>query len=163
MSNQIQLADRCAVVTGGAQGIGHAIAARLLRSGAAVSLWDHDSALLDRAMVDLSPLGPVSIQVVDVTQATAVEAATAATARELGRIDILVCNAGIAGPTAPVWEYPPEDWQRVIDIDLTGVFLCLRAVVPLMIGQNYGSARPPRSPARRATRTPPPTAPPRPA
>jgi 2-dehydro-3-deoxy-L-rhamnonate dehydrogenase (NAD+) len=136
--NQIHLADRRAVVTGGAQGIGHAIAARLLQSGAAVSLWDHDSALLDRAMVDLSRLGRVSTQAVDVTQAAAVEAAMAATARELGGIDILVCNAGIAGPTAKLWEYPLEEWQRVVDIDLTGVFLCLRAVVPLMIAQNYG-------------------------
>ena len=67
-----------------------------------------------------------------------VEAAVTATVEALGGVDILVCNAGIAGPTMPLWEYPVADWQRVLDIDLTGVFQCLRAVVPLMIAQNYG-------------------------
>jgi NAD(P)-dependent dehydrogenase (short-subunit alcohol dehydrogenase family) len=80
----------------------------------------------------------VATVTVDVTRLDQVEAAVAATNERLGGIDILVCNAGIAGPSVLTWEYPVEEWQRVIDIDLTGVFYCCRAVVPQMIAQNYG-------------------------
>jgi 3-oxoacyl-[acyl-carrier protein] reductase len=86
----------------------------------------------------LGGLGCAVPVAVDVTDLPGVEEAVAETVQALGGVDILVCNAGIAGPTAPLWEYPVEDWRRVVDIDLTGVFLCLRAVVPLMIAQNYG-------------------------
>ena len=136
--NRIDLDGRCAVVTGGAQGIGYAIAERLLRSGASVALWDHDVPLLAEAGAGLQPLGRAQPVRVDVTNLEAVEAAVAATLEALGGIDILVCNAGIAGPAVKLWEYPPAEWQKVIDIDLTGVFHCLRAVVPGMIAQNYG-------------------------
>jgi NAD(P)-dependent dehydrogenase (short-subunit alcohol dehydrogenase family) len=136
--NRIDLGGRRAVVTGAAQGIGRAIGERLLRSGAAVALWDKDPAELEVARAELGTLGGTAGVVVDVTQLPAVEAAVAETVGTLGGIDILVCNAGIAGPTFRVWEYPPADWQRVIDIDLSGVFHCLRAVVPLMIAQDYG-------------------------
>jgi NAD(P)-dependent dehydrogenase (short-subunit alcohol dehydrogenase family) len=136
--NRIDLGGRRAVVTGAAQGIGRAIGERLLRSGAAVALWDKDPAELEVARAELGTLGGTAGVVVDVTQLPAVEAAVAETVGTLGGIDILVCNAGIAGPTFRVWEYPPADWQRVIDIDLNGVFHCLRAVVPLMIAQDYG-------------------------
>jgi 3-oxoacyl-[acyl-carrier protein] reductase len=136
--NRIDLAGRRAVVTGGAQGIGFAIAIRLLRSGAAVALWDRDPAELTSAGRTLGELGRAAPVQVDVTVLSEVEAATAATRTALGGIDILVCNAGIAGPSLKLWEYPPAEWQRVIDIDLTGVFHCLRAVVPGMIAQNYG-------------------------
>ena len=136
--NQIDLNGRRAVVTGGAQGIGQAIAGRLLRSGAAVTLWDQDAVELERARAELMPLGPVAAVTVDVTELAMVEAATAATTQAIGGIDILVCNAGIAGPSVPLWDYPVADWQRVLDIDLTGVFFCLRAVVPQMRAQNYG-------------------------
>ena len=84
------------------------------------------------------PLGPVTAVTVDVTELAMVEAATASTTQAIGGIDILVCNAGIAGPSVPLWDYPVADWQRVLDIDLTGVFFCLRAVVPQMRAQNYG-------------------------
>jgi 2-dehydro-3-deoxy-L-rhamnonate dehydrogenase (NAD+) len=136
--NRIGLAGRPAIVTGAARGIGYAVSERLLRSGAAVALWDRDRGELDRAGAELGGLGRVVPVPVDVTRLADVESALAETLGALGPVDILVCNAGIAGPTAPLWEYPVADWQRVLDIDLTGVFLCLRAVVPRMIEQNYG-------------------------
>jgi 3-oxoacyl-[acyl-carrier protein] reductase len=136
--NRIDLDGRRAAVTGGAQGIGYAIAERVLRSGAAVALWDHDAAELATAAASLEAIGRAVPVQVDVTSLEAVEAAVAATSAALGGIDILVCKAGIAGPTMKLWEYPPGEWQRVIDVDLTGVFWCLRAVVPGMIAQNYG-------------------------
>ena len=136
--NRIDLTGRRAVVTGGAQGIGLAIADRLLRSGAAVALWDRDPAELATACGALGALGTAVPVQVDVTRLDEVEAAVGTTGTALGGIDILVCNAGIAGPSVKLWEYPPAEWQRVLDIDLTGVFHCLRAVVPGMIAQNYG-------------------------
>jgi 2-dehydro-3-deoxy-L-rhamnonate dehydrogenase (NAD+) len=114
-------AGRTAVVTGGAQGIGAAIAKRLRSSGANVAIWDLDG----------SPR-------VDVADAQSVQAATDRTIRELGKIDVLVNNAGIAGPSMPVVDYPVEQWKRVIDIDLNGPFLCSRAVVPQMVKAGYG-------------------------
>ncbi|HEV7367986.1 SDR family NAD(P)-dependent oxidoreductase [Arenibaculum sp.] len=136
--NDIDLGGRRAVVTGGAQGIGRAVAERLLRSGAAVSLWDSGGEVAETAD-ELAALGPrVEACQVDVTDPAAVEAAAASTAAALGGIDILVANAGITGPNMKLWEYPVEAWRQVIDVDLTGVFLCCRAVVPGMIRQNYG-------------------------
>ncbi|NNG05796.1 MAG: SDR family oxidoreductase [Inquilinus sp.] len=136
--NRIDLDGRHAVVTGGAQGIGRAIVERFLESGASVSLWDRDRAVLEATTGALADRGWVAAQVVDVTDLAAVEEATARTVGALGDIDILIANAGIAGPTAPLWEYPVEAWRAVIDIDLTGVFHCCRAVVPGMIERNYG-------------------------
>ena len=136
--NQIDLKNRKAVVTGGAQGIGLAIAERLLKSGASVSLWDRDESLLMETSDSLSSKGKVEPVVMDVTDLKSVRNAAKKTEELLGAIEILVCNAGIAGPTAKIWEYPPEEWQQVIDIDLTGVFNCLHVVSPIMIDQNYG-------------------------
>ena len=136
--NQIDLKGRRAVVTGGGQGIGRAIAERLLASGAAVSLWDRDRSLTEAVRDELSSHGTVHHVAADVSDAAAVEGATQATISALGGIDILVANAGIAGPNLKVWEYPVEAWQQVIDINLTGVFNCCRAVLPHMIRQNYG-------------------------
>tara|TARA_Y100001947_G_C10318121_1_gene294825 strand:- start:92 stop:844 length:753 start_codon:yes stop_codon:yes gene_type:complete len=136
--NQIDLKNRKAVVTGGAQGIGLAIAERLLKSGASVSLWDRDESLLKETSDSLSSKGKVEPVVMDVTDLKSVRNATEKTEELLGAIEVLVCNAGIAGPTAKIWEYPPEEWQQVIDIDLTGVFNCLHVVSPIMIDQNYG-------------------------
>ena len=136
--NQINLKNRRAIITGGAQGIGLAIAERLLDSGASVSLWDCDEFLLKETSDSLSSKGKVEPVVMDVTDLNSIRNAVEKTEELLGAIEILVCNAGIAGPTAKIWEYPPEEWQQVIDIDLTGVFNCLHVVSPIMIEQNYG-------------------------
>ena len=136
--NQIDLKNRKGVITGGAQGIGLAIAERLLDSGASVSLWDLDESLLKETSDSLSSNGKVESIVMDVTDLKSVRNATEKTEELLGAIEVLVCNAGIAGPTAKIWEYPPEEWQQVIDIDLTGVFNCLHVISPMMIDQNYG-------------------------
>ena len=136
--NQIDLKDKSAVVTGGAQGIGLAIAERFLVSGASVCLWDRDEKLVNKTAASLGSKGRVETGVMDVTDLESVKNAARQTKEAMGRIDILVCNAGIAGPTVKLWEYPPADWQQVIDIDLTGVFNCLNIVSPLMIEQNYG-------------------------
>jgi 3-oxoacyl-[acyl-carrier protein] reductase len=136
--NQIDLKNKIAVVTGGAQGIGLAIAEILLKSGASVSLWDQDEKLVNETAQRLSSKGNVEAVVMDVADLISVENAVRQTQDALGGIDILICNAGISGPTEKLWEYPPESWQKVIDINLTGVFNCLRAVTPIMIEQNYG-------------------------
>lgn len=136
--NQIDLNHRHAVITGGAQGIGLSIATRLIESGASVSLWDRDADLLDVTMNQLSKLGTISVETVDVSDEQSVTAATDATMNKHGKIDILVANAGIAGPNNKSWEYPIDVWKQVIDINLTGVFLCCRAIVPFMLRQNYG-------------------------
>jgi len=136
--NRIDLESRRAVITGGAQGIGLAIAERLLDSGAAVSLWDRDRELVEATRANLAVRGDVHAVALDVTDLAAVEAARDETNEALGGIDILIPNAGIAGPSYRTWEYPPEAWREVIDIDLNGFFFCCRAVVPQMIEQNYG-------------------------
>jgi len=136
--NQIDLKQRHAVITGGAQGIGFSIATRLMASGASVSLWDRDEDLLKTAVAQLGTSGTVSSEIVDVAVPESVAAATFSTLQKHGKIDILVANAGIAGPNVKTWEYPLEAWKQVLDINLTGVFLCCRAVVPHMLKQNYG-------------------------
>lgn len=136
--NQINLSDRKAVVTGGARGIGLAIAKRLIQSGAVVSLWDIDTEAAAQAKTSLSKYGEVKIQTVDLTDEDAVASATEATISELGQIDILCNNAGIAGGIYKTWEYPVEEFRRVIDVDLNAVFICCRAVVPHMRERGYG-------------------------
>lgn len=136
--NQIDLSHRAAIVTGGARGIGRAIAERLLASGAAVCLWDVDAAALETAKAELSAQGKVHTATVDVTSQESVEAAVASTFGAFGKIDILVNNAGIAGNNAKTWETSPEDWHRVIAINLHGPFHCCHAVVPVMLKNGYG-------------------------
>ena len=136
--NQIDLKGRSAVITGGAQGIGRAIAERFLDSGARVSLWDRDADLVSQTARELSSRGTVHASAVDVADAAAIDNAVQSTVSSLQSIDILVANAGITGPNLKVWEYPPEAWRQVMEVSLTGVFLSCRAVVPLMIRNNYG-------------------------
>ncbi len=136
--NKIDLEGRVTVVTGAAQGIGQAIAAGELEAGAKVAIWDLDGELTAKTAAELGAEGEVAAVPVDVTDYAAVEAAVAATIEQLGKIDILVNNAGIAGPNHPLWEYPIEAWNKVIDLDLNGVFHCCRAVVPAMRAQKYG-------------------------
>ena len=136
--NQIDLKGRAAVVTGGARGIGLAIARRFLDSGATVALWDMDKAAIEAATKELGGGAAVLGHALDITDDAKVDQAVAATEKALGAIDILVNNAGITGPNKPTWEYPVAEWRRVIDVDLNAVFLCCRAVVPGMLKRGYG-------------------------
>ena len=136
MANDIDLEGRAAVVTGGAQGIGKAITERFLKSGAQVAIWDQDTG---RAQKTAKALGRgVTAIACDVADPGSVGKALEATVEALGRIDILVNNAGIAGANAKTWETDVEEWRNVMRINLDGPFICSRAVVPLMIAQNYG-------------------------
>jgi 3-oxoacyl-[acyl-carrier protein] reductase len=134
--NRIELDGKIAIVTGAAQGIGRAIAERLLGSGADVWLWDLDERALTETAGQLGD-GAHALHV-DVSASDDVVAAAQTVADESGQIDILVNNAGISGANAPLWEYPVDEWRRVMEIDLNGVFYCCRAVVPHMIGRGYG-------------------------
>ena len=136
--NQLDLKGRVAIVTGGARGIGRAAARRALQSGALVSLWDVDRDTAAEALAELSALGPVTAELVELSDAGSVEAATAATVARHGRIDILVNNAGITGGNGLTWELDPAVWRRVIDVNLTGCFLTCRSVVPHMLTHGYG-------------------------
>jgi NAD(P)-dependent dehydrogenase (short-subunit alcohol dehydrogenase family) len=131
--NQIDLKNRVAAITGGARGIGFATAQRFQQSGAKVALWDRDGA--EAAAKGIA--GAIGCAV-DVTDERSVAAALAETERRLGLLDILVASAGIAGPNATVADYPVDAWRQVIDVDLNGVFLCCRAVVPGMVKRGYG-------------------------
>ena len=134
--NQLDFKGRTAIVTGGAAGIGLAIVKRLLDSGATVRIWDRDRTTLDAAVSSLP--GPVSGAVVDVTEAPVVTKAVEETVRDLGKIDVLVNNAGIAGLNVPTIDYPVEEWERVLKVNLTSQFLCCRSVAPHMVKQKYG-------------------------
>ena len=131
--NNINLKNKVAVVTGGAQGFGLAIVKRFLASGAQVVIWDRDEKIL--SSVEEKNTTKV---IVDVTNFQKIEEATKETLSQFGRIDILVNNAGIAGPSYTTWEYPIEEWQKIIDIDLSGVFYCCKSIVPVMKKNNYG-------------------------
>jgi 3-oxoacyl-[acyl-carrier protein] reductase len=136
--NTYDFKGRVAVVTGAARGLGLAITERLLAGGAAVSMWDMDRAGLEAAAKRLSAKGKVDIAVVDVVDEAQVASATKAAQANLGRIDILVNNAGISGAVRRSWEYPLDEWRKVMAINVDGVYLCSRAVIPIMIGQKYG-------------------------
>ena len=134
--NQLDLKDRVAVVTGGAQGIGFAIAQRLLRSGARVLLWDMVQSHLDEAR---KVLGAAAQTVrVDVTSESDVANAVKTTVESQGRIDVLVCSAGITGPNSTLVDYPLDAWKQVFEVNVHGLFLCNRAVVPVMRTGDYG-------------------------
>ena len=132
--NKIDLKNKVAIVTGGAQGFGLAIVEKFLASDAKVIIWDKD-----KEMMNTLNLGENVYTVeVDVTNFDSVNKATEQSLQISNSIDILVNNAGIAGPSFKTWEYPIEEWQKVIDIDLTGVFYCCKSIVPHMIEKNYG-------------------------
>jgi NAD(P)-dependent dehydrogenase (short-subunit alcohol dehydrogenase family) len=134
--NQLDFRDRCAVVTGGAAGIGLAVAHRLAASGARVALWDRDEDALASARNRLG--GDTITQALDVTDHGAVEQAAKTTAAQLGAIDVLVCSAGITGPNTTTWEYPVDAWQQVFEVNVHGLFYCNRAIVPIMRKSGYG-------------------------
>ena len=132
--NKFDLKNKVALVTGGAQGFGLAIVERLLQSEAEVIIWDNDEKVLSNLKLN----GKVHKFLVDVTDFDNVQKSTKETFSMVDKIDILINNAGIAGPSHKTWEYPIEDWQKVIDIDLNGVFYCCKNIVPHMIENNYG-------------------------
>jgi 3-oxoacyl-[acyl-carrier protein] reductase len=136
--NQIDLKNRTAIVTGGARGIGRAIAERLLASGAKVSLWDVDPAALEQASNELESSGSVHAVTVNLANFASVQAAAETTATAFGKLDILVNNAGITGGNAKTWELNPDDWRRVIEVNLNGPFYCCHAVVPHLLKNGYG-------------------------
>ncbi|MBO0765837.1 MAG: SDR family oxidoreductase [Hyphomicrobiaceae bacterium] len=136
MGNDIDLKDRTAVVTGGAQGFGRAITERFMASGARVAIWDRDEELARRAAAELG--AHVAAFSCDVSEPASVAAALSATLEWIERIDILVNNAGIAGANAKTWETDVEEWRKVMRINLDGPFICSRAVVPHMIERSYG-------------------------
>ena len=131
--NKIDLLKKNAIVTGGAQGFGLAIVQRFIASGAKVAIWDKDQEILNKININNTIK-----KVVDVSSYESISNGLEATLKELGQIDILVNNAGINGPNYKTWEYPNDEWQKVLDIDLTGVFYCCKALVPLMKKKNYG-------------------------
>ena len=137
--NKINLEGRVAVITGGAQGIGFAIAQRFLASGAKVVIWDVNEPALAPAAAELSDKGgTVATRRVDIADYDGVAAATQAAINAFGRIDILVNNAALVGPNEKLVNYPLDAWKQVIDVDINGTFHCCRAVVPFMERQNYG-------------------------
>ena len=139
--NQLDLHGRVAVVTGGAQGIGLAIAQRLLASGAAVALWDRNAQQLEHAsgaLASTSARARITTHEVDVTDESSVAAATAATQAAHQRIDALVNSAGITGGNAPTWELAPQVWREVLEVNLTGCYLTCRSVVPIMVQAGWG-------------------------
>src|SRR5712691_1668182 len=136
--NKIDLQGKNAVITGGARGIGFAIAQRLLASGARCSLWDLDGQGLVVAAKAVGGPDIAHTATVNVSQPDSVQAAADQTFKQFGSVDILVNNAGIAGATKKTWELTPAEWQEVLQVNLFGVFLCARAIVPRMIEKGYG-------------------------
>jgi NAD(P)-dependent dehydrogenase (short-subunit alcohol dehydrogenase family) len=134
--NQLDCKGRTAAITGGAMGIGLAVAQRLAQSGARVALWDRDEKALAAAKQAIGDAARTFV--LDVSDAAAVARVTQATVEAQGGIDILVCSAGITGPNVPLADYPVDDWKRVFDVNVHGLFLCNRAVVPVMQKKDYG-------------------------
>lgn len=131
-----RFAGRTAVITGGASGLGKAVAKRIVAEGGTVALWDLSA---DNLAAAKDEVGAADVQALDVSDQAAVEAAAKASAAALGgKVDVLVCSAGITGATAPVHEYPVDSWLRVFDINVNGLFYCNRAIVPLMLANGYG-------------------------
>lgn len=128
-------AGRAAIVTGGASGLGKEVARRIVAEGGTVALWDLNAETLAETKDEI---GAAHVIALDVSDQAAVAAAAQETAQALGKIDVLVCSAGITGATQPVWEFPIDSWERVIDINLNGLFYCCREVVPHMLANGYG-------------------------
>jgi len=135
--NNFDLKNRVAIITGGAQGFGLAISKRIIQSEGKVVIWDIDENAINSALNEISSEN-LSFKKVDVTNFVEIEKALLETENELGKIDIFVNNAGITGMNAKVWDYPLDEWKKVIELDLNSTFYCCKAVVPYMIKNNYG-------------------------
>ena len=135
--NNLDLKNRTAIITGGAQGFGFAISKRLIQSGATVIIWDIDEATAKKAEKEIDSKN-FSYQIVDVTDFDKIEKAIKDLEKNFGKIDIFVNNAGMTGMNAKVWEYPIAEWKKVIELDLNSAFYCCKAIVPHMIKNNYG-------------------------
>lgn len=127
--------NRCAVITGGAGGLGKAAAARIIAEGGEVVLWDLNAEAVEAAASDVGATGFVAL---DVSKIEEVTAAAKTSAEILGKIDILIASAGITGATVPVWEFPVDSWLKVMDINLNGLFYCNREIIPYMLENGYG-------------------------
>lgn len=136
--NRYDLQGRVAIITGGASGIGLAVARRMLESGARVILWDLEEGQLDKAASQLAASGTVDFSTVDVSRLDAVQAVAKLAEDRHGKIDILVNSAGVSGAIAPCDEYPVDDWHRQLAVNLSGVFYCCRSIVPVMRRGGYG-------------------------
>ena len=136
--NRLDLGGSVAIVTGGARGIGYAIAQRILQSGGRVSLWDVDQEALQRARTELASLGDVGCVAIELTKEAEVQSSVQATIKRFGKIDILINNAGITGGNKPTWELDPNVWRRVIEVNLIAPFLLCHAVVPALLSNGYG-------------------------
>ena len=135
--NTYNFNDRAAIVTGGAQGFGLAITKRLIQYGGKVIIWDIDEEAIKKAEKEMNSEN-LSFQLVDVTDFEAIENSVKKLETKLGKIDIFVNNAGITGMNAKVWDYPLDEWKKVIELDLNSTFYCCKAIVPHMIKNNYG-------------------------
>jgi len=131
--NEIDLKNRVSIVTGGVQGFGRAVVERFIQSGCKVVIWDQDQELLDN--LNLENIIKINV---DVSNFDSVVSGFKSTLDQIGKVDILINNAGIAGPSHKTWDYPNEDWKKVIDIDLSGIFYTSKVIVPHMIENNYG-------------------------
>jgi 3-oxoacyl-[acyl-carrier protein] reductase len=135
--NNLDLKNRTAIITGGAQGFGFAISKRLIQSGAKVIIWDIDEVTAKKAQKEIDSKN-FNYQIVDVTDFDKIEKAIKDLEKDFGKIDIFVNNAGMTGMNAKVWEYPIAEWKKVIELDLNSAFYCCKAIVPHMIKNNYG-------------------------
>jgi len=134
--NQLDFRDRHAVVTGGATGLGFAIAQRLIASGGGVTLWDRDAVAANAAAQALG--AAASWVAVDVSEHGSVQAAVAATLQRVPKVDALINSAGVTGPNVKLWDYPVDSWRQVMDVNLNGLFLCCREWAPHLRANNYG-------------------------
>tara|TARA_Y100000287_G_C14112702_1_gene300924 strand:+ start:50 stop:799 length:750 start_codon:yes stop_codon:yes gene_type:complete len=135
--NKYNFSERVAIVTGGAQGFGLAITKKIIQSGGKVVIWDIDNDAIEKAKKEINS-DNFSVQFVDVTNFKAIETAVKELENKFGKIDIFVNNAGITGMNAKVWEYPLDEWKKVIELDLNSTFYCCKAIVPHMLKNNYG-------------------------
>lgn len=130
-----RFAGRCAVITGGASGLGKDVARRIIAEGGKAVLWDRNA---DALAATKDEIGATHVVALDVSDADAVAAAAKESAEALGKIDVLICSAGITGATVPLHEFPIDSWLQVVNVNLNGLFYCNRAVVPYLLENGYG-------------------------